>query len=63
VDVDLDTSPDGSMAQSDTDSNNSLHLSSNLISMSRTKSVPSLSTLYCARKEHDEHEDKVTTAS
>lgn len=59
VDVDLDVSPDSSMTQSDTDSNSSLHISSNLITMSRTKSVPSLSALYCARKEQEEHEDKV----
>lgn len=59
VEVDLDISPDSSLSQSDTESSSSLHLSSNLISMSRTKSVPSLSTLYSARKEQEGHADKV----
>ena len=60
VEVDLDLSPDVSLAHSDTDSvNQTLPLASSFINMCRTKSVPSLSALYCARKEQEDHEDKV----
>jgi hypothetical protein len=61
VDLDLDLSPDVSLVHNDTESvNQTLPLASSFINMCRTKSVPSLSALYCARKEQEDHEDKVT---
>ncbi|XP_052281684.1 dmX-like protein 2 isoform X4 [Dreissena polymorpha] len=57
VEVDLESGTDTPL--SDSDSSPSQSLASNFISMVRTKSVPSLSTLYCARKELEEHVDKL----
>ncbi|XP_052793147.1 dmX-like protein 2 isoform X3 [Mya arenaria] len=58
VDLDLETcSPE--QHQSDTESSPSLPLAANLISMCRTKSVPSLSALTVARKEQEDHQDKL----
>ncbi|XP_060557818.1 dmX-like protein 2 isoform X5 [Ruditapes philippinarum] len=60
VEVDLDLSPDVSLVHNDTESvNQTLPLASSFINMCRTKSVPSLSALYCARKEQEDHEDKL----
>ena len=59
VEVDLDLSPDQNLVQSDSENSQNLTPASNLISMGRTKSVPSLSALYCAKKEQEETEDKV----
>lgn len=62
VDVDLEGCG-AEQGHSDGEGPSSLHLAANLISMSRTKSVPSLSTLVSAKKEMEDQDDKVTQHS